>query len=306
LGVLLAKKYDGEIISADSRQTYKGLNVGSGKITKKEMGGIPHYCLDIANPRKVFTADNFVKCARKAIYDILSRGKIPIIVGGTGFYIDATLGKIKLANVPPNPQLRKKLEKKSVEELFIIFKKLNPRHAATIDSHNPRRLIRAIEIAQHKPQADVFTAGFEPVAGMVRAKRASTGRNLEPRSLGAARKAKTHPLAATLWLGIKRSPKELKKRIAIRLKKRLPGIIIETKKLHRGGVSWKRMYEFGLEYRYVPLFIRGIMTKNEMTKKLETEIRHYAKRQMTWWRRNKEINWVSSGSAVKKMVKKFL
>src|SRR3989344_5698598 len=106
LSIRLAKKVNGEIISADSRQVYKGLNIGSGKVTKKEMAGIPHHCIDIANPKKVFSALDFKNCAERAIADILSRGKTPIIVGGTGFYIDAALGRVKLGGVPPNHALR--------------------------------------------------------------------------------------------------------------------------------------------------------------------------------------------------------
>lgn len=118
----LAKKIGGEIISADSRQVYRGLNIGSGKITKKEMRGVPHHCLSIANPKKTFTALDFKKCAQKVIFNILKRGKTPIIVGGTGFYIDAALGRVKLGGVPPNHALRKKLAGKSASELLKMLK----------------------------------------------------------------------------------------------------------------------------------------------------------------------------------------
>ena len=152
LGVMLAKKIQGEIISADSRQVYKGLNIGSGKITKKEMRGVSHYGLDIANPKKIFTAEDFKKHATQSLNKIICRGKIPIIVGGTGFYIDVLLGLRNTANVPPNPQLRKRIENKSANELFMMLKKLDPERAKTIDQHNPRRLVRAIEIAKIKEQ----------------------------------------------------------------------------------------------------------------------------------------------------------
>src|SRR3989344_4057410 len=148
--VRLAKKINGEIISADSRQVYKGLDIGSGKITKKEMGGVPHHCLSVANPKKIFTALNFKKCAQKAIAAIYHSGKTPIIVGGTGFYIDAALGRIKLGGVPPNLKLRKKLANKSPAELLKMLKKLDPARAKTIEQKNPRRLIRAIEILKAK------------------------------------------------------------------------------------------------------------------------------------------------------------
>src|SRR3989344_208261 len=116
LAVRLAQKLNGEIISADSRQVYKGLDIGTGKITKKEMHGVPHYLLDVANPKRQFTVLEFIRLGRKAIADIHARGKLPIICGGTGFYIDALLGTVTLPNIPPNLLLRKKLEGRSVEK----------------------------------------------------------------------------------------------------------------------------------------------------------------------------------------------
>ena len=148
LGVKLAKKINGEIISADSRQVYKGLDIGSGKITRKEMGGIPHYCLDIFSPKKIFTVVDFKKRADKAIEEIFAKNKTPIIVGGTGLYIQAIVDNIVLPEVKPDWKLRKELEKKTTEEMFKMLKNLDPERAKNIDAKNPRRLIRAIEIAK--------------------------------------------------------------------------------------------------------------------------------------------------------------
>lgn len=262
-GVKLAKKINGEIISADSRQVYKGLNIGSGKITKKEMHCVPHHCIDIANPKKVFTADDFRKCAQKAITNILSRGKTPIIVGGAGFYIDAALGRMKLGGVPPNQKLRQKLEKKSAVELLKMLKKLDPPRAKTVEQKNPRRLIRAIEITKAK----LLTSDVHSQTIDVRRLKIS-------------------------WIGILRLPEELKKRIHKRLLARLPGIIREVKKLHRDGVSWKRLFDLGLEYRYASLYLRGKLDKNQLTSQLENSTKRYAKRQMTWFKKNKEIRWI--------------
>ncbi len=280
LGVKIAKKINGEIISADSRQIYRGLDIGSGKITNKEMQGVPHYCLSIANPKKVFTALDFKKCAEKAVSDILSRGKTPIIVGGTGFYIDAALCRAKLGEAPPNPKLRKKLAKKSTAELLKMLKKLDHKRIKTIEQKNPRRLIRAIEIVLwRKKRHFVDFAGF-----------AST----QPRGpLGGREESKINKMAI-LWLGIKRQPEELKKRIRSRLIKRLPGIIGEVKKLHRQGLSWKRLFELGLEYRYASLYLQKKLSKDEMIQKILPESWHYAKRQMTWFKRNKKIRWIST------------
>ena len=269
--IRLAKKINGEVISADSRQVYKGLDIGSGKITKKEMRGVRHHCLSIANPKKIFTALDFKKCSEQAIANILSRDKTPIIVGGTGFYIDVALGRIKLGGVPPNHALRKKLAKKSAAELYKILKKLDPKRAKIIEQKNPRRLVRAIEIALvNKPQTKFRSLiDLNLVWGKI------------------------------IWFGIKRPPEKLKKRIRARLLKRLSGIIREVKKLHTappagGGLSWKRLFDLGLEYRYVSLYLRGKLSKDDMVRQLEIAIWHYAKRQMTWFKRNKKIRWISN------------
>ena len=150
LSIKIAKKINGEIISADSRQVYKGLDIGSGKVTKMEMHGIQHHCLSIANPKKIFSALDFKNRAERAIVDILSRGKTPIIVGGTGFYIDAALGRMKLGGVPTNPKLRKKLSHYSLAKLNATLAKLDPERARTVEQKNPVRLIRAIEIIKAK------------------------------------------------------------------------------------------------------------------------------------------------------------
>jgi tRNA dimethylallyltransferase len=148
LAVALAKKFNGEVISADSRQVYKGLNIGTGKITKKEMRGVKHHLLDVADPRKQFTVSDFLDLTNKTIVQIVKSGKLPIVCGGTGFYIDALLGEKQIPEVPPNPKLRKQLENKTTKELFKMLQKLDPERAKNIDAQNPRRLVRAIEIAK--------------------------------------------------------------------------------------------------------------------------------------------------------------
>lgn len=322
LGVLLAQQLDGEIISADSRQVYKGLNIGSGKITKKEMGGIKHYCLDITNPKRVFTAYDFQKCARQAMEKIWQKGKTPIIVGGTGFYIDAAIGRVKLSNIPPNPKLRKKLQKFSTTQLFSILKKLDPKRAKNIDKNNGVRLVRAIEIATkpHPPTPLSFVRrgskrgktsesqnGFFGFFGTVsEQKRGAKKHEASEPSAGWAKMSGGTSLVypRILWIGIKRKPEDLKKRIHKRLVTRIPGIIKEIKKLRQSGISWKRLFELGLEYRYVSLYIRGKLSKSEMIKKLETEINKYAKRQMTYFKRNKEICWISTKKEINDLLTK--
>src|SRR5579864_8715932 len=147
LAVGLALKFNGEIISADSRQVYKGLDIGTGKITKKEMKGVSHYLLDVASPKKTFTVSKFKELADRKIEDILKRNKLPIICGGTGFYIQSIVDNIVLPDVDRDEKLRKRLVDKSKNELLLLLKKLDPERAKTVDYNNPPRLIRAIEIA---------------------------------------------------------------------------------------------------------------------------------------------------------------
>lgn len=257
LAVRLAQRFGGEVISADSRQVYKGLDIGTGKITKREMRGVSHHLLDVVDPKRQFTAAQYKKLAETAVRDIASRGKLPIIAGGTGFYIDALAGATSLPDAPPNPALRKKLGEKPAEELFELLKKKDPSRAENIDPRNKVRLVRALEIAE--------ALGKVP-------------------SLG-----KTASEYDFVFVGLK--PDSLDERIAKRLKKRLPGIIREAKRLHTQGLSYKRMHELGLEYRYAALFLQGKISRKEMEEKLGIEIRRYAKRQMTWFKRNKKIKW---------------
>ncbi len=274
LAVRLARICNGEVVSADSRQVYKGLDIGSGKITKSQMQGIPHPLLDVANPRRRFTVAQYQKLASKAILQIQKRGRLPFLVGGTGFYIQSIVDGIVIPKVPPNPKLRAKLEKKSVEQLFSIFKKLDPARAKNIDPKNPQRLIRAIEI--------VKTTG-QPVSPIVR----TTG-------------------LKTLQIGIKKSPEELKKLIAARLRKRSKGIIAEVKKLHQGGLSWKRLEELGLEYRFVAQYVQNKISYEEMMSRIQIGSQNFAKRQMTWFKRVHRIHWVKTENQARKLTQKFL
>lgn len=307
LGVFLAKKLRGEIISADSRQVYKKLNVGSGKIIKKEMRDVTHHCLDIVNPKKTFTAYDYKKCAREAMQKIWREGKTPIIVGGTGFYIDAALGRAKLSNVPPNLKLRKRLAKKSTDQLFLMLKKLNPERAKNIDKNNKLRLVRAIEII--KGERFVFSKSFRsPEKLGSRLWRDFRGENADNRPAldGTNYRFEKIQDVRIIWIGIKRSSKDLKKRIHNRLLCRLQGIIKEIKSLRKNGLTWKRLFDLGLEYRYVSLYLQKKINKYEMLKKLEIEINKYAKRQMTYFKRNRDIHWIKSASEAKKQSQHFL
>jgi len=276
LAVKLAKKFNGEIISADSRQVYKGLNIGTGKITKKEMDSVHHHLLDVANPKKRFTVVEFKKLTEEKISDILKRNKLPIICGGTGFYIQAVVDNVVLPDVPPNKKLRDKLEKKTTKELINILKKLDKKRLSTIDKNNCRRLIRAIEIAS---------------------------------VLGKVPPIEKHSDLDVLQIGIKIGDKELQKRIHTRLLKRIEqGMITEVKNLHKNGLTWKRMEELGLEYRYLALYLQNKINKEKMLQKLETKIWHYARRQMIWFKRDKRIIWFEPREIgmIDKNIKNFL
>ncbi len=268
LAVKLAKKNNGEVISADSRQVYKGLNIGTGKITKKEMRGVKHHLLDVADPKKQFSVSDFIDLTNKAVVQIVKLGKVPIVCGGTGFYIDSLLGDKQVPEVPPNAKLRKQLEKKSTEKLFKILQKLDPRRAKNIDAKNPRRLVRAIEICKAMgkvPLLQTFSSKLKV--------------NYE-----------------VLKIGIKIADEELKKRINKRLEKRLKqGMIAETRKLHKQGLSYKRMRELGLEYRRLADYLENKITRPELTSLLQAEIWHYAKRQITWFKKDKSIKWIGAG-----------
>jgi tRNA dimethylallyltransferase len=306
LGVRLAHKVNGEIISADSRQVYKGLDIGAGKITKKEMRGIVHYGLNIASPRTIFTAEDFKNYGEEALNTIFAKKKIPIIVGGTGFYIDVLLGRMETASVPPNPKFRKQLEKKNASQLFMILKKLDPLRTQTIDKNNPRRLVRAIEIERAERNIKhSLAAGFEPEAGRFPTKGGESV-GLIPERIRWDERGKREAMFDVLWLGINHAPEKLKKRIHLRLIKRFDGIVKEIKSLHSKGVSWKRMNDLGLEYRYVSELVQKKKTKNETIQKLDTEIWRYARRQMTWFRRNKKIHWVKTKKDSVKLIKTFI
>lgn len=287
LAVTLAKKYNGEIISADSRQVYKGMNIGSGKVEgewKKNVylyKNIPHYLIDEASPKIQYSAARFQKNCKKIIKEILGRGKIPIICGGTGYWIDTVVNEQVLPQVKPNAKLRKELSKLSTSQLVAKLKKIDPARAKLIDTKNPHRLIRALEI--------VLTTG-KPVPP------------LTPPSKGGALEFPSPQQGRTregfydiIWLGIKPSMSVLEKNITKRLKTRLKlGMLDEVKELHNNGLSWKKLESFGLEYKFCALHLQGKISRQEMENNILFASRQYAKRQLTWWKRNPEIIWSES------------
>ncbi len=245
----------GEIISADSRQLYKGLDIGTGKITKKEMQGIPHHLLNVVNPKYKFTVAEYKKLAISAMTDIIKRGKTPIICGGTGFYIEAITKGVIFPAVPPNYLLRKKLALVSDRALMLKLKKLDPERAKNIDPKNKVRLIRAIEIAKALGKVPHLVLRL--------------------------------PSYRFIKIGLYLPLDKLKKKIEKRVKKMFrDGLLNEIKKLKRAGVSDKRLRELGFEYF------------NPTYEKVVKETLKYAKRQMTWFKRDKEIKWFDASKYI--------
>jgi len=281
LAVNLAKKFGGGVVSADSRQVYRGMNIGTGKITKKEMQGVPHYLLDVTSPKRRFAVVQYRNLALKAINKILRKGKVPILCGGTGFYIQAVIDGIILPKIKPDWLLRSILNKLSTEELFKKLRKLDPRRAKTIDKKNKRRLIRALEI--------VLKTG-KPVPLP----------HLRPWGFG----GQAYPV---LMIGIKKEKNELDKLIEKRFFKWLEqGFLKEVQKLKRDDLSTKRIEEFGINYRTAIQYLEGKINDEEFIKNSLKELKDYARRQMTWFKRDSRINWVKNQKEAEKLTKKFL
>ena len=261
LGIELALKYGAEIVSADSRQVFRGLDLGSGKVTKEEMKGVPHYLLDVAEPGDFFSLKEYQELAYKAIDDILSRGTRPFLVGGTGLYVNSIVDGYELTDAPMDKELRAKVEAMTLEELQELLEHKLGTIPDTLDMRNKRRLERAAEkILQGKPL------------------------NLE-----SIRKYET------LCLGVTWEREILYRRIEERLDRRLEeGMIEEVEGLLSKGVSDDFLYRLGLEYRYILLYLRGrFKDRDEFRAKLFMEIRHLAKEQMTWFRKRKDVHWLN-------------
>jgi tRNA dimethylallyltransferase len=247
----LALKVNGEIISADSRQVYKGLDIGTGKITNDEMKGIPHHMLDVIDLEDDFSVAEYYKRAHPIVEDIFSRGKTPIICGGTGQYIDALIYDVQVPAVPPNKSLREELEKKNVDELYAELAEKDRYRADTVDRHNKVRLIRALEIAHE--------LGYVPALPDIKL--------VYPTELYLL-----HP-----------SREILRDRITKRLEKRLQnGMVGEVKSVMDKGYTSAQMKKFGLEYAIIGAFLEGSISEGDMKTEVINKSMQYAKRQETW------------------------
>jgi tRNA dimethylallyltransferase len=267
----LIEKFNGEVISADSRQVYCGLDIGSGKDKS-----FFQYLIDIRKPEEKFTVADFQKEASRAVEEIYQKGKIPFIVGGSGFYIDAFLKNKRLAP-PGNPKLREKLERKSPHQLFEQLKKLDSKTAAVIDKNNKRRLVRALEVCLESGRAFSSFGQESP------------------------------PKFDVLYLVVDLPRQILYQKIDQRLEKRLEeGMIEEVENLLKQGVSPKWLKSLGLEYRYITEYLEGRYPKEEMIEKLKYAIHRFARRQITWFKKNKEAIWIKDIQQAEKLIEDFL
>ena len=257
LGVELASRFGGEIISADSRQVYRRLDLGSGKITKEEMRGVPHHLLDVREPGEFFSMADFQRLACAAADGILARGRLPFLVGGTGLYVDAVADGYELSDKAPDPVLRARLETFETPALYAMLRAKLPE--TEIDPRNRHRVMRALE----RLEADDWHPGRKT------------------------------PHYEVLKLGVTWPREILKRRIDERLEKRLAaGMVGEVRALLDDGVSEEFLLKLGLEYRYLTLYLTGKIGYEQMKEELCNAIKKFAKRQMTWFRRDPRIRWL--------------
>lgn len=260
LGIELAEKFNAEIVSADSRQVFEGLDLGSGKVTKEEMKGIRHHLLDVAKPNDFFSLSDYQSLAYSAVDDIVSRGKTPFLVGGTGLYVNSVVDGYNLSTVAPDMELRQSVEAKTLQELIDILKAENPKVLETLDVKNKRRVERAVE-----------------------------------KTLSGDKKENSkEPRYETLVLGVTWPRDVLYERIRERLDRRLSeGMIEEVVGLRERGATDEFLYKLGLEYRYILMYLRGEFDSfDSFYNKLFMEIRHLAKEQMTWFRKRSDMHWI--------------
>lgn len=262
LGVRLAKRFGGEIVSADSRQVYRGLDLGSGKITSGEAAGVKHHLIDVADLSEYYSLAQYQRAAYEAIDAIAGAGKMPLLVGGTGLYISAIVEGYQLVDVPPNEQLRAELEALPLPALVERLERLDSAATERVDKNNRRRLIRSIEVAA-----------------------AGQGHSAAHRSI---------PRYGCLQLGLTWPREILGERIERRLQERLAnGMVEEVAALRSRGVSDVRLEKLGLEYRYISRYLRNeTRTLDDLRRQLGTAIRQFAKEQMTWFKRDSRIVWL--------------
>lgn len=291
LSLELAKEFNGEIINADSRQIYKEMDIGTAKPTnelkveskklkdkKREyiVNGVRHHLMDIVRPDEKFTLAHFKNMAVEKIKDILNRKKIPIMVGGTGLYVRAVVDNLDIPKVAPDTTLRRELEKKNLVELVKQLRNTDPVTAAKIDLKNPRRVIRALEVVLLSEDSFV------------------------------EQQKKLPPLFNALQIGLEVPREILNERINSRVDEQInDGLVNEVKKLS-AKYAWNLPAMSGIGYKQVGYYLRAEMSLLEAIEMIKRDTRRYAKRQMTWFKKDKRIKWVKSAVEAKKLIKKFL
>jgi tRNA dimethylallyltransferase len=311
LAIDLAVKYNGEIISADSRQVYKGMDIGSGKdlpdyhlelplsrftalkkrgIDVVKKGGkaivdVPYHLIDVVKPNTEFSLGKFYKKAQIAIKNIRKKNRLPIVAGGTGLWLQALVDGYNLSSVKADKELRARLEKLSVKQVFAELKTINKKFAEKLNNsekNNKRRLIRYIEI--------IKTEGKIPEK----------------------KESKNNENDDFLLIGLSWPKETLHKRIKMRLMQRLEeeDMMGEVERLHQEGVSWDRLESFGLEYKYLAMHLQDKIEYDDMIEQLFIATRQFAKRQMSWFKRwekqGAKIHWVENKKEAEKLVKDFL
>ena len=258
LGVRLAEKYGGEIVSADSRQVFRGLDLGSGKITPEEMRDVPHHLIDVAEPNEFFSMHDFQRLAYQAIDSICARGKTPFLVGGTGLYVESVTEGYVMNDLKPDLEYRAYLETFETPELYQMLIQLRP--GIEIDPKNRNRVMRRLEKIHDGDEESV----------------------------------PNQPRYDCLKLGVSWKPEVLRARIDERLEHRLnDGMIEEVQRLMDEGATVEFLKKLGLEYRYITQYLIGeIPDRQEMIDALATAIKQFAKRQRIWFRRDPAIHWL--------------
>lgn len=302
IGLYLAKKFNGELVACDSRQVYKGLDIGTGKLpsdptyevkrtgpcrSRWEIDGIKIWMYDVVSPKKQYTVADYVKDASRVVSDITKRGKLPIIVGGTGLYLKALLEGLANLSVPIDKKLRKSLEKLSLNELQKKLQEINSGKWELMnrsDRQNPRRLVRAIELS------------------VVVNSKSRLPRHFVPRN-------------DVLRIGLTAPRDTLYKSVDLRVSSRInQGMVEEAKRLHKEGLSLKRMKQLGLEYGvladYLTGVIKGVWGNQGLVKVMQSKIHRFVRRQQTWFKKEKDIEWFDMTdkhyiSMVEKLVKRW-
>ncbi len=279
LGIELAKQFNGEIISADSRQVYKKMTVATGKpigdwreiapaTEAYVVNDVPHHIMDMIDPGQEFTLADFKQLALAKVADITARGKVPFLVGGTGLYLWSVIDNLDIPAVPPNKKLRQGLEEKPLAQLVELLKKLDPASAATVDLKNPRRVLRALEVV------------------------IMTGQSF------ADRQRVGPPQVRALQIGLSWGSEQLRQRIEARIKEQLQnGFAAETEQLEQQRYAWNLPSMSGIGYKDAASFLRGELTASELERRLVTMTWRYAKRQLTWFKTNGEIQWLEAEKA---------